>query len=110
MNHTNSQSVSYIKFKDYQSVNLISLTDYQIVSITEQQKKQMTNLPPPLMTKPVTATTTTYHHKQCSSIKEDTRTNDKLSRITSHEMNDGEGKIKTSSDEKEEGNEAIIDQ
>lgn len=55
----------------------------------------MNTLPLPLTTKPATATTTCR-----PSTKEDTRTNDKLSRITSNKMNDDEGKMKTSSNKK----------
>ena len=59
----------------------------------------MKNLPSPLTTKPTIATTIT-----CRPItKEATRTNDKLSWISSHGTNgtnNGEGQMKTSLDEK----------
>jgi len=56
----------------------------------------MNTLPLPLMTKPANTMTTTCR----PTTKEDTTTNKKLSQITSHGTNDGERKMKTSSDKK----------
>jgi len=54
----------------------------------------MNNLPPPLMAKPTAMTTTSCRQttvNKCTSIKSDTRTNNKLSQNTSHE-NKAQGK------------------
>jgi len=74
---------------NYQSVSIMQKENQHLTSAVNDQTNHRHNYHLP-----------TNHHKQFSSIKEDTRTSDKLSWITFHGTNDGERKIRSSSEEK----------
>ena len=88
----NYQSVSYKKLTDYQSINFTWFTDYQSITITlKKSNEELTSIINDQTNRCDNHHFPMNHRKQCTSTKDNTRTNNKLWRNNSHE-NEAQGK------------------